>query len=424
MANPEGSSRGSRWSLKGTTALVTGGTRGIGHAVVEELAEFGATVYTCSRNEEELNARLKEWKEKGFLVSGSVCDVTSPAQRENLIKQVDSAFNGKLNILVNNVGTTVRKPTIEYTTEDYSKLMAINLDSAYHLSQLAYPLLKASGNGSIVFISSVAAAIDQLSRYLACEWAKDNIRSNSVSPWYTNTSVHTQLLTNKEIVNEIISRTPIKRIAEAHEVSSLVAFLCLPAASYITGQVICVDGGFTVYGFQPSVNNVGTNVRKPTIEYTTEEYSKLMATNLDSAYHLSQLAHPLLKASGNGSIVFISSVAGQRSVGSGAIYASTKAAMDQLTKYLACEWAKDNIRSNSVAPWYTKTPLAEALLANKEFVNEVISRTPIKRIAEAHEVSSLVTFLCLPAASYITGQVICVDGGFTVNGFQPTMRIT
>lgn len=68
--------------------------------MVEELAEFGATVYTCSRNEEELNARLKEWKEKGFLVSGSVCDVTSPAQRENLVKQVDSAFNGKLNILV------------------------------------------------------------------------------------------------------------------------------------------------------------------------------------------------------------------------------------------------------------------------------------------------------------------------------------
>ncbi|QCD98511.1 tropinone reductase homolog At5g06060-like [Vigna unguiculata] len=268
MANPEGSSRGSRWSLKGITALVTGGTRGIGHAVVEELAEFGATVYTCSRNEEELNARLKEWKEKGFLVSGSVCDVTSPAQRENLIKQVDSAFNGKLNILVNNVGTTVRKPTIEYSSEDYSKLMAINLDSAYHLSQLAYPLLKASGNGSIVFISSVAgqtsaasgaiyaankAAIDQLSRYLACEWANDNIRSNSVAPWYTNTSIHTQLLANKEIVNEIISRTPIKRIAEAHEVSSLVTFLCLPAASYITGQVICVDGGFTVYGFQPSM---------------------------------------------------------------------------------------------------------------------------------------------------------------------------
>ncbi|KAK7290148.1 hypothetical protein RIF29_04363 [Crotalaria pallida] len=268
MANPESSSRASRWSLKGATALVTGGTRGIGHAVVEELAEFGASVYTCSRNEEELNSCLKEWKDKGFLVSGSVCDASDSTQREKLIENVASAFNGKLNILVNNVGTNKRKPTIEYTAEEYSKLMATNLESSYHLSQLAYSLLKASGNGSIVFISSVAgltsvgsgsiyavtkAAMNQLTRSLACEWAKDNIRSNCVAPWYTETSLTEPLLANKDFVNELMSRTPIKRIAEAHEVSSLVTFLCLPAASYITGQVVSVDGGFTVYGFQPSM---------------------------------------------------------------------------------------------------------------------------------------------------------------------------
>ncbi|KAK7285187.1 hypothetical protein RJT34_19948 [Clitoria ternatea] len=148
-----------------------------------------------------------------------------------------------------------------------------------------------------------------------------------------------------------------------------------------------------------------------------------MTTNLDSAYHLCQLAYSRLKASGNRSIVFISSVAGLTSIGSGSIYAASKAAINQLTKYLACEWAKDNIRSNCVAPWYTKTPLLEPLFANKELVNEIMSRTPIKRIGEMHEVSSLVTFLCLPAASYITGQIVCVDGGFTANGFLPSMRI-
>ncbi|XP_061368943.1 tropinone reductase homolog At5g06060-like isoform X1 [Gastrolobium bilobum] len=260
--------RGPRWSLNGLTALVTGGTRGIGHAIVSDLAGFGAAVHTCSRTEEELNKCLQEWKSQGFLVTGSVCDVSSRPNREKLIQEVASTFNGKLNIYVNNVGTNFRKPSIEYTAEEYSELMTVNLDSAFHLCQLSYPLLKASAMGSIVFISSVAgvvscgtgsvyaaskAAINQLTKDLACEWAKDNIRSNSVVPWATRTSLVEHLLGNQEFMDGITSRTPLKRIAEPEEVSSLVTFLCLPAASYITGQVISVDGGYTVNGFQPSM---------------------------------------------------------------------------------------------------------------------------------------------------------------------------
>ncbi|XP_027335750.1 tropinone reductase homolog At5g06060-like isoform X3 [Abrus precatorius] len=265
MAETESRNRGGRWGLNGMTALVTGGTRGIGHAIVNDLAGFGAAVHTCSRTQTELNKCLQEWQSQGFRVTGSVCDVSSPSQREKLIQDVASTFNGNLNIFVNNVGTTVRKPTIEYTAEEYSELMRVNLDSAFHLCQLAYPLLKASGKGSIVFISSVAgvmslgtgsvyavskAAINQFTKNLACEWAKDNIRSNCVVPWATRTPL---LLQNQKFVDDAMARTPLKRIAEPEEVSSLVTFLCLPAASYITGQVICVDGGLTVNGFQPSM---------------------------------------------------------------------------------------------------------------------------------------------------------------------------
>ncbi|KAK3031922.1 hypothetical protein RJ639_036718 [Escallonia herrerae] len=100
MAEVESSTGNSRWSLAGTTAVVTGGTRGIGYAVVEELAELGAAVHTCSRNEEELNQKLQEWAAKGFTVTGSVCDASSRAQREQLVQKVSSAFSGKLNILL------------------------------------------------------------------------------------------------------------------------------------------------------------------------------------------------------------------------------------------------------------------------------------------------------------------------------------
>ncbi|KAI7980052.1 hypothetical protein LOK49_Contig207G00001 [Camellia lanceoleosa] len=182
-----------------------------------------------------------------------------------------------------------------------------------------------------------------------------------------------------------------------------------------------ITGGerWSVKGMTALVNNAGTAIAKEAAEFTVEDYNIVMGTNFEASYHLCQLAHPLLKASGKGSIVFNSSVAGVISLPRISIYAASKGAMNQLTKNLACEWAKDNIRVNAIAPGLIKTSLVDAQNPlDLEMTNGIVSRTPIGRPGEANEVSSLVAFLCFPAASYITGQVICVDGGFTVNGFH------
>ncbi|OMO83349.1 Short-chain dehydrogenase/reductase SDR [Corchorus olitorius] len=255
-----------RWSLHGMTALVTGGTKGIGHAIVEELAGLGARVHTCSRTETDLNKCLLEWQAKGFdfEVTGSVCDVTSQAQRQELLSTVSSEFSGKLNILINNVGTNVAKPISEHTDEEVSFLIDTNLLSAQKLSLIAHPLLKASGAGSVVFLSSIAGlipvksapvygvmkgAMNQLTKHLACEWGGDNIRVNVVAPALIRTPLSEAVFANENAVKSFITRTPMGRTGVPKDVSSVVAFLCLPAASYVTGQIIYIDGGITLNGF-------------------------------------------------------------------------------------------------------------------------------------------------------------------------------
>lgn len=252
-----------RWTLKGKRALITGGTKGIGFATAQEILELGGEVYIVAREAQLIKDRISSWRKQGLTALGSEADLSVKAERTELFQEISQQWD-RLDILVNNVGTNIRKKATKYSDSEYESVVSTNMHSTFAMCQNAFPMLRKSEAGAVVNIISVAglthlrtgapygmtkAAINQLTKNLSVEWAPDGIRVNAVAPWYTNTPLVEELLENKEYLNDVLDTTPLGRIAEPEEIASAVAFLCMPAASYITGHCIVADGGFTVNGF-------------------------------------------------------------------------------------------------------------------------------------------------------------------------------
>jgi Tropinone reductase 1 len=254
-----------RWRLDGQLALVTGGSAGIGLAIVRELLGFGADVLAVARDATALGQAREELVEEfgDERIFALAADVTDDEQRREILDWIEDRGEG-LNILVNNAGCNLTRASTDYSEDEWRSIFEVNLFSAFELSRYAHPLLVKHAASSIVNVGSVSAtthvrsgapygmskaALQQMTRNLAVEWAEDGVRVNSVAPWYIRTRRTSGKLADPDYLDEVLLRTPMGRIGEPEEVAAAVAFLCLPAASYVTGECIAVDGGFLRYGF-------------------------------------------------------------------------------------------------------------------------------------------------------------------------------
>jgi Tropinone reductase 1 len=255
----------SRWRLDGHAALVTGASKGIGFATARELAGLGADLLLVARDGIRLEQARGELAEEfpARTILACEADLGEAEQRLEVFDWI-ADLDARLSLLVNNVGGNVSRPTLDYALEEVRALVETNLLSAFEMCRLAHPHLAEHGNAAIVNVGSVSgithvrpgapygftkAALHQLTRNHAVEWADDGIRVNAVAPWYVRTQRTEGPLADTDYLEEVLERTPMGRIGEPDEVASVIAFLCLPASSYVTGECIAVDGGFLRYGF-------------------------------------------------------------------------------------------------------------------------------------------------------------------------------
>lgn len=248
------------FSLDGKVALVTGGSRGIGQAVAVGLARAGADVVVASRKLPDLEKVAEQVKGLGRKSLAVEAHVGRIEQIGNLVGRVKEEF-GRIDILVNNAATNpTMDPALDIEERAWDSIMNLNLKGLFFLSQAVARVMKEQGGGKIINIASTAgltpdilpvysiskAGVIMATKVMAQQWAQFNIRVNTVAPGLTKTQFSQALWGNPDILQAVSERTPLGRPAEPEEMVGAIIYLASDASSYVTGQVIVVDGGATI----------------------------------------------------------------------------------------------------------------------------------------------------------------------------------
>jgi NAD(P)-dependent dehydrogenase (short-subunit alcohol dehydrogenase family) len=249
------------FDLTGKTAIVTGGSRGIGVEMAEGLAEAGASLMLCARREEWLNETIEEFRAKGFRVEGKVCDVSKETDVQAVVDETVKTF-GKIDILINNAGISWGAMPEEMPLAQWQKVIDVNLTGCFLFAQAVGREMLKNNSGSIINIASIAglsssangpfyagyvaskAGLIGLTRELAASWGRRGIRVNAIAPGFFHSRLADKVIDIYE--RSIQENNVIPRIGEEGELKGTAVFLASDASSYITGQTLIVDGGMTV----------------------------------------------------------------------------------------------------------------------------------------------------------------------------------